>query len=242
MCTVTFIPAGDKLFITHNRDEKSIRAKAIPPKEYLIAGHRLLFPRDSQAGGTWIAIHENGSAAVLLNGAFEKHQHQPPYRKSRGLAFLDIAATNDSYLSWQKINLGSIEPFTILLWSDGDLYECRWDGIQKHTLSLDPAQRHTWSSVTLYDQPVIAKREAWFNQWSLQHPHPSGADITRFHLFAGDGDSTNDLRMNREGIMLTVSITSIELSAQSGIMQYADLQDNTTFTNEILFTKAPVIK
>src|SRR5437773_862042 len=96
MCTVTFIPQGDTAFITHNRDEKSSRAKAIAPKQYIINGYALLFPRDSAAGGTWIAVNESGAAAVLLNGGFVKHPYRPPYRKSRGLVFLDIIAAGDT--------------------------------------------------------------------------------------------------------------------------------------------------
>jgi uncharacterized protein with NRDE domain len=242
MCTVTFIPAGDKLFITHNRDEKSARPKALPPKEYVVGGRRLLFPRDGHAGGTWIAMQENGTAAVLLNGGFVKHELQPHYRKSRGLVFLDIVAAGDLYTSWQRMGLQNIEPFTIILWDQGDLYECRWDGDRKHINKLDPLKAYTWSSVTLYDAEVIAKREAWFAKWLKQHPHPSVSDITHFHMFGGEGDTHNDLRMNRNGIMLTVSITCMEISRRSGVMQYSDLQDNTSTTNEILFTKAPVIK
>jgi hypothetical protein len=242
MCTVTFIPANDKVFITHNRDEKSIRSRAVPPKQYVVAGHRLLFPRDGHAGGTWIAMHENGNAAVLLNGGFIKHTHQPPYRKSRGLAFLDILTAADLYTSWRKTVLQEIEPFTCILWNDGDLYEARWDGQQKHIKPLDASQSHTWSSVTLYDEAVIAKRFAWFTNWLQQHPHPSIDDITQFHLFAGEGDTHNDLRMNRDGVMLTVSVTAMEVTPRSGTMQYFDLQDNSSHVQELLFTKATVTK
>lgn len=242
MCTVTFIPASDKVFITHNRDEKSARSRAIPPKQYVVAGNRLLFPRDGHAGGSWIALHENGNAAVLLNGGFIKHTHQPPYSKSRGLAFLDIVAADDLYTSLRKTVLQGIEPFTCILWNDSDLHEARWDGQQKHIKQLDAAVAHTWSSVTLYDEAVIAKRSAWFAHWLQQHPHPSIEDITRFHLFAGEGDTHNDLRMNRDGIMLTVSVTAMEITPRSGVMQYFDLQDNSSHVQELLFTKATVTK
>src|ERR1700710_3142568 len=95
MCTVTFIPQGNRVFIAHNRDEKRSRGKALSPREYNINGHTLLFPRDSAAGGSWIAINKNGSAAVLLNGAFSKHAPPPFYRKSRGIVFLDVMASGD---------------------------------------------------------------------------------------------------------------------------------------------------
>jgi uncharacterized protein with NRDE domain len=242
MCTVTFIPAGDKIFITHNRDEKSIRSKAISPKDYKVNGYTLLFPRDSQAGGTWIGLHENGNAAVLLNGAFVKHVHKPPYSKSRGLAFLDITASDDLMESWNKTNLNGIEPFTVILWNAGDLYECRWDGDLKHSKDLKKSEAHTWSSVTLYDTEVINKRQQWFRKWLQQQPILNTENIIQFHLSAGDGDVQNDLRMNRNGLMLTVSVTAMELSANTGKIHYLDLQDGISYNNELFFTKARVNK
>jgi hypothetical protein len=32
---------------------------------------RITYPKDADAGGTWIAKHENGNAVVLLNGGFK---------------------------------------------------------------------------------------------------------------------------------------------------------------------------
>src|SRR4051812_16770614 len=125
MCTVTFIPAGDTVFMVHSRDEKSLRPPAIAPKEYGVNGYTTLFPRDTQAGGTWIAVNAHGAAAVLLNGAFIKHAPGGSYRKSRGLVLLDIVASHDALLSWQRIDLENIEPFTVVLWCNGQLYEGR---------------------------------------------------------------------------------------------------------------------
>ena len=90
MCTVTYIPTNDKYFISANRDERNSRSNAIAPIVYLINQRKIIFPRDGDAGGSWIALHENRNAAVLLNGAFEKHIAMPPYRESRGKVFLKI--------------------------------------------------------------------------------------------------------------------------------------------------------
>ena len=84
MCTVTYIPVNDKYFISSNRDEKNSRSQAAPPAVYKLNNIMLIFPKDADAGGSWIALHENGNAAVLLNGAFEKHNPLPPYKKKQG--------------------------------------------------------------------------------------------------------------------------------------------------------------
>lgn len=232
----------EKVLIAHNRDEKSSRNKAVAPKQYIINAHTLLFPRDGAAGGSWIACHQNGSAAVLLNGAFEKHLQQPPYRKSRGLAFLDIVASSDLYLAYNLVDLTGIEPFTLILWTSHRLFECRWDADKKHILELPAGAAHTWSSVTLYQAATISKRKKWFEDWLQLHPHPSIEDLLQFHLSAGDGDLHNSLRMNRNGCMLTVSVTGIEITKDKSMMQYLDLSSESKFIAELPFTKAAVIQ
>lgn len=242
MCTVTFIAAGNSIFITHNRDEKSVRAKAVPPRAYTVQGQRLLFPRDAQAGGTWISMNENGAAAVLLNGAMEKHVPAPPYRKSRGLAFLDIVAAEDLLYGYHRADLKGIEPFTVIIWNHGSLYECRWNGTEKYIKELDASGAYIWSSVTLYDADTINKRKRWFGSWLLRHPHPRLIDVIHFHRHAGDGDTHNDLCMNRHGTTLTVGITAMEISPGKGTMRYLDLQDNTTTLEKLHFTHIKTLR
>ncbi|HMC86253.1 MAG TPA: NRDE family protein [Chitinophagaceae bacterium] len=241
MCIVSFIPFNNKVLITHNRDEKSSRAKALFPKEYTVHGYTLLFPRDGDSGGTWIACNKNGDAAVLLNGAFEKHTQQPAYRKSRGLVFVDIFAASDTYLSYCNVDLTGIEPFTVVLWSNSTLYECRWDGSKKHVIKKDASAPYTWSSVTLYDEAIMLKRQTWFHNWLRLHPSPSIDEVIQFHLSAGDGDLHNSLRMNRSNTLLTVSITAMEIHENKSIMKYLDLQDDSITVHELVFTKAAVI-
>src|SRR5437763_16657004 len=123
MCTVTFVPVNNKVFITHSRDEKLVREKAIAPEVSVVKGSRLLFPKDGKAGGSWIGMNENGNVAILLNGAFIKHMAQPPYRRSRGLVLLDILAADDMVFFYQSLDLAGIEPFTIILWNYALLFE-----------------------------------------------------------------------------------------------------------------------
>src|SRR5215470_17195971 len=104
MCTVTFIRSADKIYITSNRDEKHWRSSAFPPTVYPCTSGKLLFPKDGDAGGTWIAAHENGNAIVFLNGGFVRHTPQPPYRKSRGLILLDLIEGRTAYNSFLAIN------------------------------------------------------------------------------------------------------------------------------------------
>ena len=240
MCTVTFIPTKEKYFITVNRDEKNTRRQAIVPEVYEIRHRKLIFPKDGEAGGTWIALHENGNAAVLLNGAFENHLPDPPYRKSRGKILLNIIADDRSLKHFYQMDLNCIEPFTLLLLEKDNLHECRWDGKDKHYQQLKINRPYIWSSVTLYDKEAIKKRDQWFAAFLNNKPHPTQKDILEFHHVAGDGDSVNDLLMEREDIYSTLSITSILITGDRGSMKYLDLKNNTVHEKKIEFRSCEV--
>jgi hypothetical protein len=82
---------------------------------------------------------------------------------------------------------------------------------------------HIWSSATLYDQEVVLKRSNWFNEWLKNHSGPTQQEILNFHQFTGDGDQHNDLMMNRDGKVFTVSVTSALIGENKITMQYVDL-------------------
>lgn len=235
MCTVSFIPVGSAFFITSNRDEKLTRKKAFAPAVYNYNGLNILFPKDADAGGTWIAAKENGDAAVLLNGAFINHIAVPSYRKSRGIILLDILADESPSAFFTKINLENIEPFTIVLFENKTLFEFRWDGNEKFGKQLSNLKAYIWSSATLYDSLTITKREKWFEEFLQQPVIPSQQTIINFHCFTGDGNTNNDLLMNRDGLHQTVSITSIELNNNKTKMQYLDLKENKSYLQEAFF-------
>lgn len=228
MCTVSYIPVKDKFFITTNRDEKLSRKNAIAPSLFFYNEQKLFFPKDGDAGGTWIAMKENGDAAVLLNGAFINHDPEPPYRLSRGIIMLDIFSESKPSIAFAKTDLRGIEPFTFVLLEKKLLYEFRWDGIERYKKPLNRDLPYLWSSATLYDGLTVKKREQWFHSFLKNHPDPTQQDILRFHRFTGDGDKQNDLLMARDGKHKTVSITNILLSNDLGCMTYIDIPNNIT--------------
>jgi hypothetical protein len=234
MCTVTYIPSKDAVFLTSNRDEKHWRTPASPPAVYEFGSGKILFPKDGNAGGSWIALHENGNVVIFLNGGFVAHTPQPPYRKSRGLILLDLMDHPTPYNCFLAINLNNIEPFTAVVRDNAHLFECRWDGEQKHYTELDSNVPHIWSSATLYGPVIVEKRNSWFSEWIAKNPQPSQEDILHFHQFTGDGDGHNDLMMNRDGKVFTVSVTSVNISNNALSMTYLDLQNNQRHHHELL--------
>ncbi|MBY0478771.1 MAG: NRDE family protein [Chitinophagaceae bacterium] len=232
MCTVTYIPTDNGFFFTSNRDEKQVRLRATYPQWFQYASGKILFPKDGNAGGTWMALHENGNAMVLLNGASTNHIYNPPYRKSRGLIFLDIFDHPNPIAAFEQIHLQGIEPFTLIIREKHLLADVKWDGHEKTIAELDLQQPAIWSSATLYADDIIKKRQHWFQQFVTNHTVLHTDNILNFHRFAGDGDSANDVMMNRENEYLTVSITSLEQKNNISKLLYVDLLSNETVVQE----------
>jgi uncharacterized protein with NRDE domain len=224
MCTVSFIPADGKVFITSNRDESAQRPLALAPFHEERGHYSFVGPRDTLAGGTWIALCNDGRALVLLNGAVEKHLPQPAYRKSRGQIFWDVFATDDPLTAFGQIDLQNIEPFTMVLWQKSELYELRWDGQMKTRTQKDTGTAHLWSSCTLYTSEIKRYRENLFQQWVASQRQYSVATIHTFHLHTDPGgQEARNIRINRMGKMLTVSVSCLEISRQKSIFHYSDL-------------------
>ncbi len=211
MCTVTFLPVGKEDFIlTHNRDEQTIRGIASMPEVRISDGIRAVYPVDPKGQGTWIGMADNGKAACLLNGGFERHIPHPPYKHSRGLVILHLFSFSSTDEFIANYEFTGLEPFTLLVYDTGFLFEIVWDGQKVYLKNLSADQPHIYSSTSLYEPVVREKRHQWFLQWLKEHPVYRINDIRNFHNYGGEGDSTTNLVMKREKGLQTVSITSIQ--------------------------------
>lgn len=224
MCTVTFIPIQAGFVITSNRDESVARKRAIAPIEYEIDGSKITFPKDPQAGGTWIAKAEK-KVIVLLNGAAEKHKIKPFYRKSRGLIVLELASSSNSLNHWKTIALDGIEPFTIVLFENNKLHQLRWNEVEKSSIQLPIDSAHIWSSSTLYSKEIKAKREKWFADFMAKNESPDEKAILDFHQFTENKNLENGLQINRNNELKTISITQCLITAEKTEISYLDLFD-----------------
>lgn len=233
MCTVTFIPQGNHFFLTSNRDEQSTRGHALAPKKIQVNGFELIYPKDADAGGTWIATKNTGEVIVLLNGGFDKHEPKPPYKKSRGIVLLDIFTKIEPLQALETEDLNNIEPFTIVYCRNQLLVEFRWDGLAKHFKKLNCTIPHIWSSVTLYEPAIVKKRQIWFNEWLLPKSNPELKDILDFHLYAGEGNAAIDINMNRKNELFTVSISSIFMGEKQVEFTYLDLINNKSYKESL---------
>ncbi len=229
MCTVTYIPTKEGGFITSNRDEDKHRGlTTLPPQwhQHIKEGAlstSIMYPKDSQKGGTWIAVKENGDVIVLLNGALEKHTPKQQYKVSRGLVVIDLLCNQNVIVALQQINLEGIEPFTCIAYSNGTLFEMRWNEKAKTITTLDQTKPYIWSSCTLYNEAVQAQRKTQFNNWLNTLPHISTNAVMQFHKSANYITSIQAGNYNVAENIDTVSITHIYITNRSYKVYYHDL-------------------
>ncbi|MBK7311919.1 MAG: NRDE family protein [Sphingobacteriaceae bacterium] len=227
MCTVTYIPKSNGFYFTSSRDEKSSRA-TIPPIKYSENGIDLIYPKDELAGGTWIASSLEGKTACLLNGAFVNHHKQKSYVKSRGLILLDSFKYNNVIEFSEKRDLVNVEPFTLLTldYTSGNLdefFEFRWDGKNKHLRQLETNAQQIWSSATLYPPLVQLARKRLFEKWFDDHKDFEDKMILGFHNRKHGLNASDDIIMKRDGDLMTLSISQIQLDNCIANFSYYDI-------------------
>jgi hypothetical protein len=234
MCTVSFVQSNGKIIISSNRDETIYRPNAIEPKNYYLNNKNIIFPKDPQAGGTWFAVDETGTVLVLLNGANEKHHHQPSYRKSRGLIVLDMVSNESPIEFWTTIDLQDIEPFTIVLFQNRALFQLRWDGEVKETTQLDINDNHVWSSTTLYQKDIRESRSQWFYAFLESNSNASQEEMLYFHRYTEEENQENGLVINRNEVLKTLSITQAVLEENKVTILHNDLIANKDFETSFI--------
>ena len=251
MCTVSYIPVSPGIdpektsrsltnkqyVLTSNRDERKTRL-TIPPVAQVIGDTTVYFPKDKEAGGSWIAAGDNGRICCLLNGAYEKHERKASYARSRGHLLLETFKYENIYNFFNLIELKDFEPFTLIVVEMEDvpkLIEIRWDGIEQHIQELDPDRPYIWSSATLYGKRARMQREEWFNEWLEKESNFDRKNILKFHSSTHGDDRKNDVIMEREHGLQTVSITQVAFGSDNFSMYYYDLllDQMTSITKDV---------
>ncbi len=221
MCFVSFIPQKSGFLLGSNRDEHKGRQTASVPRVFESGHLEWIMPVDGKAGGSWIALRNDGIALVLLNGAFENHVRQPAYRHSRGLIIPYILQSSNPNESFAAFNLMDIEPFTLIIVVDG-ITEWRWDGEQLHRHLPDANMPQCWSSATLYDADQQSIRKQWFLDAIEREDIHNAETLLEWQTTGGYGSRETDIVLNRADGIGTVSTTVLTSSENVLQMMYED--------------------
>jgi uncharacterized protein with NRDE domain len=139
MCTlVAFIRGWPEfpLVVAANRDERLDRAASGPTRW---AGEKFFAPRDEQAGGTWLGLHESGLFVGVTNRAGSPRDGS---RASRGQLVIDTLRLGDAQRIHEAfsstLDARSYNPFH-LLYADRNAAFVTWfDGSAMHQQELLP--------------------------------------------------------------------------------------------------------
>lgn len=211
MCIVSIFSDNQGNFIlTHNRDETILRPSSDEIQTREIFNQSFTGPMDFVSGGTWI-YHSENYVVCILNGAYEKHTHRPPYKMSRGLVILELLKYNSIDEFIDKVNLMEIEPFTMIMLNriSNEKKILVWDEIQKHKEDVSDEKLIVRSSSPLYSVEEKELHKKAFENLDNQIP-----DVI-FQL-------QDDLKMLENNKFPTVQTTSITQIAQNN--QQIDLK------------------
>lgn len=115
-----------------NRDERTSRAPADPPRLWRLGSVTALAPRDGEAGGTWTGVNDHGLSVALANVYPDPSAPAPPVRISRGRLVLDALGCETRAQARELLqtrSLSAFEPFHLIVFTPGDdPWGARWDG------------------------------------------------------------------------------------------------------------------
>lgn len=236
MCTTTFVPLGNAFVLTTNRDEKTSREKAILPDWETREGQELIFPKDPQAGGTWVVFNKTLNAVgIFLNGAhypFSVIKHSVKTR-SRGLVLLDLIQAEDILQYFNNCDFTYVDPFTGVFFVANQLYELRWDGNVKEHRLLPDNQCRIWSSSTLFSEAKKKEKEVWFDTFLAN----CGKDLSAEKIFdyhaQGAKDTGGGFLFDDETLTKTVSVSQIIMSKEHSYFHYFDCVTKERYSCQI---------
>ncbi|MFV0304485.1 MAG: NRDE family protein [Moheibacter sp.] len=205
MCIVSIYSHSDnEIILTQNRDESILRptAENIQTKQI----HEKLYtgPVDLVSGGTWM-YHSEDYLVCLLNGGYQKHKHQPPYRMSRGILVLELLRYRFIDKFTKEVKLHGIEPFTMIMISrkSNEKKILVWDGNQKSIEDVSEQNLVVRSSSTLYSDEEKTHHKKYFENLKGDY---NPKKIKKIH---------HQLKMLKNNKFPTVQTTSITQITQS---------------------------
>ena len=222
MCLVSYVPLKEGYVLSSNRDESPLRAIHNISTEKI--GDRTIHYPSDMGGGSWIFHSDQNEVICLLNGAFEPHERRLPYRMSRGLVMKSFFEYPSAVDFFTNFSFHQIEPFTMVIVTDQEFFEFRWDGYKKHISTLDRSKVYVWSSCTLYSKAIIKEREQKFREELSKTKPVSSENIRLIHLLEEPNNLHNGFVMNRSNVVATISLTQIVNADNRLTMNHTNLE------------------
>jgi hypothetical protein len=221
VCTLSFIPRKNGYVLGMNRDEKTDRIEALPPKSFW-QGERFVIGPSEPKGGTWITINNKGTTFALINW-YSAASTDAGKRISRGLVVRTVCGSNSGELVTsvlKQLTLRRINPFRLIgiFPAKKKIIEWRWN--RKRLVQKGHNWRaQQWASSGFDELTAQKFRRRLFEKALLQKSSGSMAWLRQLHRSHLPSRGPFSICMHREDAE-TVSYTEIIVSGGLATMRY----------------------
>lgn len=181
MCTLALELGASSdlpLRVAANRDEALGRASE--PPQLWTGEPRLLAPRDTLGGGTWLALNAHGLFVAITNrfGAAKD-----PTRRSRGLLVLEAARRSglEDVESWLRgLDVAAYSPFHLVYANVAGAGVTAWTGEQRLSRRLAPGL-HVFTERSFGAGDDATRVETFRQRWPRAYFHQEAAALLATH-------------------------------------------------------------
>jgi hypothetical protein len=223
MCTVTIVPFDGGVRLVCNRDERRVRAEALPPAVRPTSSGSAIYPIDPASAGSWVGVNDAGLAVALLNRTPSRLGAAPDAPVSRGVivpAMLACSSLEAAANAAAALDCRRFEPFTAVAADRSRVVALTHGGETRCSqLTYDVCAPLLFTSSSLGDDLVQPRRRLLFEQLVLRNRDPLAGQYL-FHRHQWPDARSISVLMER-GDAATVSRTTIDLLRYGVKVTYA---------------------
>ena len=219
MCTVSWLHKENEFELFCNRDEARTRPAAREPEVMEVGGVRCIAPLDS-AGGTWIAVNDQGLALCLLNGSGLASETCNKSVRSRGhiiLRLLSAGGVAEACHLYRQMTLVDFAPFRLVLVERRAVVIRTWNGVSQSGV---PVNAPVLTSSSVDEKGAHRSRLREFEACQRKYSAASRECHLAFHRSHGAEASAYSPCMHRADAQ-TVSFTTVQVSSSEVSMHYS---------------------
>lgn len=229
MCTFTAVKSADNvLFLTMNRDEKRMRLEAGLEVQCYSNGE-IVFPKDAEAGGTWLGSNSDGVVCALLNRYQDTATPNAANMCSRGAIIPDalrFGGFDAVCQHLQSVDFSVYQPCNVLVFSLQQARCFGWSGQALHVSDVSSEQPYMLTSSSVEAAYTLSYREGLFRQWAQSYKEATlGAEsvLAEYHTATKTGAESESVLMSR-ALTHTKSISQIVMSEYSQELHYTNFE------------------
>lgn len=226
MCTISIVASGrGSCRLVFNRDERRTRGPGLSPAWQVVGARSALFPRDSDAGGTWVGLNDRGLVAVLLNRTDDASMASLSSRvdyQSRGVIIPQLLAARDltgAQRLARQLRRERFRPFRVVLLRAGEVVVISASPGDFEETRADVTEPLMLTSSSLGDEVVEQPRRKLFVQMMRTPPAERLRAQSRFHAHRCPRRPELGVLMSRPDAR-TVSRTVCDIRPDAWAMTY----------------------